>query len=1295
MTSARRRPGTRLHAPPSPSSEGPLTAPPASNGSPLPTAEREHFERWFGTDLSAVQINSEMAGGSDAARLAARAFAVGSSVTFAPGAFRSGTADGGRLLAHELAHVIQARQSPPVPETFVSHPTDAAEQEAEAVAQSWDRGAPAPTLRAAPRARILRQADDPDHAAAAPPMPASPEVTLRPLDDWALETDPTDPTVFGTPPGTTREQIVQRLYGDLTHYGGFDQIGAGRVRLRSFEGVRPQVVNPIRAVFDQRMPRDVDAIVAILVQRRIDGDEEMVLLNTTEWWATRGDFTNAAGRSYFDAYLDLLDTHRLTEWGLFSDTTRPASEWMIIEAEEKKWALHALIGRRSSRRGTQPSVPEGETPGYTRVTGPITAAPRPWNEARQAIGSFRYAIGEDQFLRSSEHRHIDAIQAGELLVDERSASAAEIRLRNLAPDRGRVMIPGGDGHFYGYTIAYPGFWNADYVQPTDPDRMRLERFWWHYPGTVFVPGGGFQADFAAGGEAERTQRAAILQRALTGGLETLRALDFDVLSLMTFEQRVTVLGLAAGSKELADLSLITRVLYTTPAVEFSALEHRISTNGTMERLLNTPQSAGALAMVGRVFTVKSLEAGRVPGESLENLPELTVGFDSDGFYRYAYPRPSTQGSRLLAAGDFPAGGAVGIGQELAGAGETAGPIQRTVTMLQPAIFRQGGPGAVGFARDFVRGIARTLADDNGPAMGPFLPTQLVRVTTLGPNPQSRVVSVLEAVGILEFPGPLMLGRMLSAAASGGALLLAGMGLARAFGPAFVEGLASGTGARGVAAGLAEAAAGQAGRAALVNTALVGGMELVERNRSALSGSAEGRAFLQLYEVTMLIWVARDLTRLITSGLVPRLSAAADRLIALPGHLREAVLPLSAELQAFTRALSRYPSRAEALAAATNEGLTMAAGQQATRPGFLATLRITRGEVAAERLLGRIAGTPAEAAGRRVLDRLGSLVTRSEAEGAAAVGRTAEAVEARTAAAARARSAAEAQFAISQRASQLRPDAREAFLRSVETVVATRPNSLGSLTDLLVAAAESRTPSVFLTEVQTLVSRRGVSDEALVVLGRKIRNGRQTLDLAWLNRTSITDDTLDFLGRDKRTNWDLYRRTALDPTAGNVLVDFRTSARGAGAEMVGAVEAERLGTSVRRQVKMGSSEIDFEIVVAGRRHGFEIKGWTAGTWDDALDAAIKRLNRRGLSDAERQAVRKIDHMIGQLQDAQAATGRRPYLGLTDGLNDRLRQQLRRVLRANGLGSTELVGLSETRIKQTAAVTVGEALGVPRP
>jgi hypothetical protein len=203
------------------------------------------------------------------------------------------------------------------------------------------------------------------------------------------------------------------------------------------------------------------------------------------------------------------------------------------------------------------------------------------------------------------------------------------------------MIPGGDGFFYGYTITYPHFWDEGYVQSSRPSDQRLERFWWHYPGTVFIPGGGFQPEFAKGGEPERAQRADILNRPLAAGLESLRGLDFDVLSMLTFDQRVTVLGLAAGTGKAADASLVARVLHSTPAAEFPLLEHRLSANGTMSRLIGRPGPEGSLAMIGRVFTVKSLEAGLLPSHDLDADPGRSV--DHGGHEPGARVRPGVGG----------------------------------------------------------------------------------------------------------------------------------------------------------------------------------------------------------------------------------------------------------------------------------------------------------------------------------------------------------------------------------------------------------------------------------------------------------------------------------------------------------------------------------------------------------------------------------------------------------------------------------------------------------------------------
>lgn len=1276
---------------PAPMPAQPSEKPAPSVGERLSAAERAAFEPWFGQDLGAVRVRSDEGSAQAAARFNAAAFSSGQHISFGAGSPPSAAHDGGKLLAHELTHVLQTRGSTGSPSRELSDRGDASEHEAESVAAAFAAGRPAPVLRAAPLARIARQEDDPDH----PTLPSQPaaakDVTLEPLADWTPLIDTCDPVTFWTPPGTSREQVAQRLYGDPDHVGGFDTIGEKHVRLRSFDGVAADVVTSIRAVLEPLLRTDVDKVISLLKQRLINDAAEWQLLKVTVSWADRGDLKDATKRSYFNAYLDLLDTHQLEEWGLLNNTKKPASQWLLTEAEEKKWAIYPLLGRRSERQG--PAYPEGTNASdFGKVTGPITAAPRPYSELPKAVGSYSYFAGENRTGISSEKHNIGTIQVGEMIVDESTSIRAEIALRNSPGTGPRVMIPGGNGRFYGYTIASPKFWNEGYTQSTRPEDERLERFWWHYPGTVFIPGGSFQPEFGKGSAADTTQRAEILNRALAAGLPSLRGLDFDVLALLTFEQRVTVLATAVGTGK-GDASLVARVLYSTPPEQFAALEHRLSSNGTMTRLINLPGESGALAMIGRIFTLKALASMQVPGENLQALPEFKFGFDADGFYHWAVRKTSTSGSRLLTTAEFPPGGAVAIGREPAAPGDAAGPVTRTVANIQPKIFRLGGSGLTGMAANMYRAKMNELIVNDGAEQGPYLPTQLVRVTSIGANPQSRIASLVEAVGLLDLPDQEILNRMVKTQMQGGMWLMAATGLATAFGPALARGLASGGGATAIGEGVAAAAGTAVGRAAIANSVLIGAMALVDEHRAALEKTAEGRAFLTLFDVTTTIWIAHDMARLITSGLVPKLVSAADRVMAMPGVLRDAVMPLRAEAEALRRAIARYGTEAEALAAVTREGAMTAAGREAG-PGFFSMLRIARGEVAAEQLLGKLAGTPSEAMGKRVLDRLGALVSRSEGEAAAAAGKTADAAEAK-AAAARAQSAADARFAIAQRASQLRPEARTAFLQAVEKVVAARPNSLASLTDLLIAAAQSRLPNALILEVQALVNRPGVSDDALLVLGRKARQGPECLDLRWLNRTSITDSSLDFLGRDRRTPWDLYRRAAIDPSSSGVMKSFRTAARGAGAEMAAEPVAQTIGTNVRRQVKMGTSEIDFDLVVAGKRHGFEIKGWTTDTWADALEAGIQRINKKGLTEAQKKFVEKIDTMLTQLQNAKAATGQVPYLGFTDALPVAAQGQLRRILDANGLPGTRFVPLSEAAIKEAAAGTIGAAVGVARP
>ena len=105
------------------------------SGSSLDAGVRDRFEGDLGplgdvtvhTDDKADQLNRSVS---------ARAFATGTDVYFAKGEYNPGSAEGDRLIAHELAHVVQQRGATNSGPLTVSNPGDALEDEADSVADS-------------------------------------------------------------------------------------------------------------------------------------------------------------------------------------------------------------------------------------------------------------------------------------------------------------------------------------------------------------------------------------------------------------------------------------------------------------------------------------------------------------------------------------------------------------------------------------------------------------------------------------------------------------------------------------------------------------------------------------------------------------------------------------------------------------------------------------------------------------------------------------------------------------------------------------------------------------------------------------------------------------------------------------------------------------------------------------------------------------------------------------------------------------------------------------------------------
>ena len=76
-------------------------------GAPLDANTRAFFEPRFGHDFSKVRVHTNSHAADSAKAIKALAYTVGNHVVFGAGQYAPRTTEGGRLVAHELAHVLQ------------------------------------------------------------------------------------------------------------------------------------------------------------------------------------------------------------------------------------------------------------------------------------------------------------------------------------------------------------------------------------------------------------------------------------------------------------------------------------------------------------------------------------------------------------------------------------------------------------------------------------------------------------------------------------------------------------------------------------------------------------------------------------------------------------------------------------------------------------------------------------------------------------------------------------------------------------------------------------------------------------------------------------------------------------------------------------------------------------------------------------------------------------------------------------------------------------------------------------
>ena len=128
-------PGGRVH----PDVETAIAAA-RGQGAALDAGVRDRVGTALGDPLSDVRVHADERADALARSVSARAFATGADIFFARGEYRPATAAGDALLAHELTHVVQQRDSPATGPLTVTDPGGALEVEAEAIARELGRG---------------------------------------------------------------------------------------------------------------------------------------------------------------------------------------------------------------------------------------------------------------------------------------------------------------------------------------------------------------------------------------------------------------------------------------------------------------------------------------------------------------------------------------------------------------------------------------------------------------------------------------------------------------------------------------------------------------------------------------------------------------------------------------------------------------------------------------------------------------------------------------------------------------------------------------------------------------------------------------------------------------------------------------------------------------------------------------------------------------------------------------------------------------------------------------------------
>jgi hypothetical protein len=150
-----------------------------SSGEPLDKQTRTFMEPRFGHDFSQVRVHADARAAESARAVNALAYTNGAEIVFGANQYAPATTEGRKLLAHELAHVVQQSSAPQAGASNpVSTPNDPSEAQAELASNAIIQGGEVPRQAGTQLASVQRLSDEDLGAKSESSRPAGPGLNI-------------------------------------------------------------------------------------------------------------------------------------------------------------------------------------------------------------------------------------------------------------------------------------------------------------------------------------------------------------------------------------------------------------------------------------------------------------------------------------------------------------------------------------------------------------------------------------------------------------------------------------------------------------------------------------------------------------------------------------------------------------------------------------------------------------------------------------------------------------------------------------------------------------------------------------------------------------------------------------------------------------------------------------------------------------------------------------------------------------------------------------------------------------